>query len=290
MQDLASAQAAVRELSPEALRGLELQIHSQIATLEAQRRRILDVVSNSLINVVRHKESMGLKLDAVRSRFQSYRDALLAAPRIQMPVPALAPASTMNLYAAPASSVNASFAAESGSSHTVPAPAATAGMGTYAWMPAHAPTTTSSGIAFASSATDASVMNMSVSLPTASPSDSRMPAPAGYVGVTSSSTQHASGAPHGSAMAPSFRSGSLGSNSMTLAFAPSMSSSGYAEKSFSTGVVSSAHTHAAAAWPATSSTLFTSGAPRSSGMMLGGSTAAAGVINQRQQCCLPTSC
>lgn len=276
MQDLASAQAAVRELSPEALRGLELQIHSQIATLEAQRRRILDVVSNSLINVVRHKESMGLKLDAVRSRFQSYRDALLAAPRIQMPAPTLM--STMTMYPASAPAANTSFSAETSSVHTVPATAVAAPMGTYAWMPTHIPTAGTAPATF--SAADTSAMNMSMALPAASPADS-MPAPTGYPGFASSSVQHFGGASHGGGLAPTFRSGSLGTNSMSHSFAPSLSSSGFAEKSFTAPMVPGAHIQAAVSWPAASSSLFTSGAARSSGMMLGGSTAAAGVISQR---------
>jgi hypothetical protein len=68
LQELIAAQAAVRELGPEVLRGLELQYSTQIAALNGQRARHLQSVNASLTAVGRHKSATEAKLQELQAR------------------------------------------------------------------------------------------------------------------------------------------------------------------------------------------------------------------------------
>lgn len=84
-QDLAVAQAAVRELSPEVLHGMRLAIDTQVKAMDAARKRVNDRIATSLLSVTNHKELITSKLMGLRSRFQAYRNDYLSKPAPSMP-------------------------------------------------------------------------------------------------------------------------------------------------------------------------------------------------------------
>lgn len=88
LQELIAAQAAARELGPDVLRGLELQISTQIGALRSQRARYLQSVNAALTAVGHHKSLTEAKIQELAARAAESARAIAArAPPSAVPPP-----------------------------------------------------------------------------------------------------------------------------------------------------------------------------------------------------------
>lgn len=87
-QELIAAQAAARELGPEVLRGLELQISTQVSALRNQRARYLQSVNAALTAVGHHKSLTEAKMQELVARAgDAARGVSARAPPTAVPAP-----------------------------------------------------------------------------------------------------------------------------------------------------------------------------------------------------------
>ena len=85
--ELADAQAAALELSPDALRAVEITVSTQLAALEARRRGALGTLHRLLAACHEHKYAISERLEELVARATAKRERLTGAAPLRAPAP-----------------------------------------------------------------------------------------------------------------------------------------------------------------------------------------------------------